>query len=75
MTATTPVNGYASSRGMTTFGQLKEHKVVWDHTVDVVVKMDVERDTLELLPNELKLEVMQVRFSSHMFRFNCTHLI
>ncbi|KAF7439807.1 hypothetical protein PC9H_000143 [Pleurotus ostreatus] len=59
LTATTPVNGYASSRGMTTFGQLKEHKVVWDHTVDVVVKMDVERDTLELLPNELKLEVMQ----------------
>ncbi|KAF4607805.1 hypothetical protein EYR40_000140 [Pleurotus pulmonarius] len=59
LTATTPVNGYASSRGITTFGQLKEHKVVWNHTVDVVVKMDVERDTLELLPNELKLEVMQ----------------
>lgn len=44
---------------MTPFVALRDHKVTWEHTVDIVVRMDVDRDTLTLLPNELKLVVMQ----------------
>jgi hypothetical protein len=61
LSASTPIESYAAARGMTEYVKLKEHKVTWEHTVDVVVKMDVDRDSLDLLPNELKLVVMQVR--------------
>lgn len=53
-------DGEASARGLTAFRKLKDHRVNWEHGVEAVVKMDVERATSELLPFELKLVVMQV---------------
>lgn len=52
-------DGEASARGLTAFRKLKDHRVNWEHGVEAVVKMDVERATSELLPFELKLVVMQ----------------
>jgi hypothetical protein len=49
----------SASRGITEFKKLRDHRVGWEHTVDAVIKMDVERTTSNLLPNELKLVVMQ----------------
>lgn len=62
LSSCTPQSGYAPARGMTPYLKLQDHSVVWEHTLDVVVQMDVNRDTTDLLPNELKLVVMQVRF-------------
>jgi hypothetical protein len=56
----TPIENYAQARGRTEFIKLKDHGVSWEHVVDVVVRMDIDRDTCDLLPNELKLVVMQV---------------
>ncbi|KAJ4482317.1 hypothetical protein J3R30DRAFT_3458371 [Lentinula aciculospora] len=50
---------YSNARGMTPFYKLKDHAVVWDHHLDVVIKMDVDRESSELMPNEFKLVVMQ----------------
>jgi hypothetical protein len=60
LSSTTPHDGYVHARGMTPFLKLQDHNVVWEHTLNVVVRMDVDRDTTDLLPNELKLVVMQV---------------
>lgn len=49
----------AEARGMTDWAQLKNYTVRWDHRVDVLVQMDVHRETGDLLPCELKLVVMQ----------------
>ncbi|KAI0356739.1 hypothetical protein OH77DRAFT_1422932 [Trametes cingulata] len=68
--APTPIiNGHSSSstslqlrseaRGMTPWAKLQSYNVKWDHSVNVVVQMDVHRETGDLLPNELKLVVMQ----------------
>jgi hypothetical protein len=57
--SSTPPEAYSPARGRTEFIKLKDHSVTWEHIVDVVVKMDVERDTLDLLPNNAKLIVMQ----------------
>lgn len=61
LSSSTPHSGYAPARGMTPYLKLQDHNVVWEHTLNVVVQMDVNRDTTDLLPNELKLVVMQVR--------------
>ncbi|KAF9077485.1 hypothetical protein BDP27DRAFT_1311123 [Rhodocollybia butyracea] len=53
------VENYSTSRGITPFYKLKDHAVVWDHGLDVIIKMDVDRETSELLPNEFKLVIMQ----------------
>ncbi|KAJ3856499.1 hypothetical protein EV368DRAFT_32361 [Lentinula lateritia] len=53
------VESYSNTRGMTPFYKLKDHAVVWDHDLDVIIKMDIDRETSELLPNEFKLVVMQ----------------
>ncbi|KAJ3986852.1 hypothetical protein F5890DRAFT_1406489 [Lentinula detonsa] len=58
-TPTSTVEAYSNTRGMTPFYKLKDHAVVWDHHLDVVIKMDVDRETSELMPNEFKLVVMQ----------------
>lgn len=50
----------SDGRGMTPYVRLHEHSVHWEQTVDVVVQMGVNRETTELLPNELKLTVEQV---------------
>jgi hypothetical protein len=60
LASTTPHDAYAHARGMTPYLKLQDHNVVWEHTLNVVVQMDVNRDTTDLLPNELKLVVMQV---------------
>ena len=60
LSSTTPHDGYAHARGMTPYLKLQDHNIVWEHTLNVVVRMDVDRDTADLLPNELKLVVMQV---------------
>ncbi|KAF5389296.1 hypothetical protein D9757_003399 [Collybiopsis confluens] len=57
--STPAISQYSNARGMTPFYKLKEHAVVWNHHLDVVIKMDVDRETSELSPNEFKLVVMQ----------------
>lgn len=69
-TPTPIINGAAASsmslqlrseaRGTTPWAKLQSYNVKWDHTLNVVVQMDVHRETSDLLPNELKLVVMQV---------------
>ncbi|KAF8650914.1 hypothetical protein AX16_005039 [Volvariella volvacea WC 439] len=49
----------ATPRGMTQFVPLKDHNVTWEHHLDIVVRLDIERDTHDLLPNELKLVIIQ----------------
>jgi hypothetical protein len=51
---------YSDGRGITEWVPLHEHSSKWEHTVNVVVKLDVDRETLDLLHNELKLTIMQV---------------
>ena len=53
-------NLQTESRGCTDWSKLHNYNVKWDHRVSVVVQMDVHRETGDLLPNELKLVVMQV---------------
>lgn len=70
VTPTPIINGHTQSstslqlrseaRGMTPWEKLQSYNVKWDHSVNVVVQMDVHRETGDLLPNELKLVVMQV---------------
>ncbi|KAI1786235.1 N-terminal C2 in EEIG1 and EHBP1 proteins-domain-containing protein [Ganoderma leucocontextum] len=45
--------------GMTPWAQLQNYNVKWSHSVSVAVQMDVHRDNGDLLPNDLKLVVMQ----------------
>ncbi len=45
---------------MTPWMPLQNYKVKFDCSVNVVVQMDVHRETGDLLPSELKLVVMQV---------------
>ncbi len=47
------------ARGMTEWVALKNYNARWDHKVDVLVQMDIHRETGDLLPCELKLVVMQ----------------
>ncbi|EMD36753.1 hypothetical protein CERSUDRAFT_95027 [Gelatoporia subvermispora B] len=49
----------SEARGITPWTFLKNYNVKWQHTVNVLVQMDVHRETSDLLPNELKLVVMQ----------------
>ncbi|KAF7972115.1 hypothetical protein HWV62_18826 [Athelia sp. TMB] len=59
LSATTPPGAFVHARGMTPYHPLQEHNVTFEQTLNVVVQMDVNRDTMDLLPNELKLVVMQ----------------
>ncbi|KAG5340078.1 hypothetical protein C0989_002877 [Termitomyces sp. Mn162] len=48
------------ARGQTPFLRLKDHGVVWEHTLSLLVRMDVDRDPLSmLLPCPVKLTVLQ----------------
>ena len=60
LSSTTPHDAYAPARGSTPYLILQDHNVVWEHALNVVVQMDVDRDTADLLPNEFKLVVLQV---------------
>ncbi|KAG2159266.1 N-terminal C2 in EEIG1 and EHBP1 proteins-domain-containing protein [Suillus bovinus] len=52
-------NAYAPAKGHTMFEQLKEHSVVWEHTLDVMVQMGITRETNQLGCCEAKFVVMQ----------------
>lgn len=60
LSSTTPVEAYAPARGTTEWVKLADHCATFEHTLDVVVQMSVDRDTSDLLQNQLKLVVMQV---------------
>lgn len=51
----------AVARGITPWQPLQNYNVKWGHQVNVVLQMDVHRESGDLLPNEVKLVVMQVR--------------
>ncbi|KAF9477644.1 hypothetical protein BDN70DRAFT_880906 [Pholiota conissans] len=51
--STTPV------RGMTPFLKLKEHSITWSQQLDPILKLDIDRETLQVQPCPLKLVVMQ----------------
>ena len=46
-------------RGTTPFLKLKDHSVIWSHTLDTLLKFDIDRETHQIQPNPLKLVVMQ----------------
>ena len=46
-------------RGSTPFLKLKDHSVIWSHTLDTLLKFDIDRETSQIHPNPLKLVVMQ----------------
>ncbi|KAF8802042.1 hypothetical protein BYT27DRAFT_7226612 [Phlegmacium glaucopus] len=46
-------------RGTTSFLKLQEHSVVWSHTLDTILKFDIDRETYQIQPQPLKLVVMQ----------------
>jgi len=50
---------YSDGRGATEWAPLHEHTAKWQHTVSVVVRMDIDRETSTLQSNDLKLTVMQ----------------
>ncbi|KAK1227025.1 hypothetical protein PQX77_009987 [Marasmius sp. AFHP31] len=50
---------YSPARGITSYYKLTDHAVTWEHTLNVLVKMDVDRETSALESNVLKLSVMQ----------------
>jgi hypothetical protein len=51
---------HSDSRGITSWTELSDHSATWDHHVTLFVRMDVERETLDLHASELKLTVLQV---------------
>ena len=51
---------HSDSRGITAWTELSDHTATWDHHVTLVVRMDVDRETLDLHASELKLTVLQV---------------
>lgn len=52
-------HSYSDGRGATEWAPLHEHTAKWQHTVAIIVRMDIDRETLTLQPNDLKLTVMQ----------------
>ncbi|KAG7095953.1 hypothetical protein E1B28_006637 [Marasmius oreades] len=54
-----PTPTYSPARGITAYYKLTEHAVTWEHSLDVIVKLDIDRETSELQSNVLKLVVMQ----------------
>ncbi|KAJ8083357.1 hypothetical protein PM082_009229 [Marasmius tenuissimus] len=50
---------YSPARGITPYYKLTDHAVTWEHTLNVLVKMDIDRETSALESNVLKLSVMQ----------------
>jgi len=60
LNSSSAINGSTTpARGMTPFLKLKDHSVVWSHTLDTILKFDIDRETSQIMPNPLKLVVMQ----------------
>ena len=55
-----PPGMHSEGRGTTDWTELSDHTATWDHPVALVVRMDVDRETLDLHASELKLTVHQV---------------
>jgi hypothetical protein len=56
-----PISPVSHARkGSTPFAPLKDHAASWEHSVAVVVRLGIDRETNVLLPNELQLDVVQV---------------
>ena len=53
---------HSDNRGITTWTELSDHTATWDHHVALIVRMDVDRETLDLHESELKLTVLQVSY-------------
>lgn len=51
---------HSDNRGITTWTELSDHTATWDHHVALTIRMDVDRETLDLHESELKLTVLQV---------------
>lgn len=47
------------ARGMTPFLKLKDHSVTWSSMLDPLLKLDIDRETSQVLPCPVKLVVMQ----------------
>lgn len=50
---------HSDSRGITAWTELSDHTATWDRHVALTVRMDVDRETLDLNTSELKLTVLQ----------------
>ncbi|KAF9781097.1 N-terminal C2 in EEIG1 and EHBP1 proteins-domain-containing protein [Thelephora terrestris] len=50
---------HSDGRGMTPWTELSDHTATWDHHVALIIRMDVDRETLDLHSSELKLTVLQ----------------
>lgn len=59
LTPSTP-GTHSDGRGITAWTGLSDHTATWDHRVALVVRMDVDRETIDLHASELKLTVVQV---------------
>jgi len=53
---------HSDNRGITTWTELSDHTATWDHHVTLTVRMDVDRETLDIHESELKLTVLQVLY-------------
>ncbi|EGO01210.1 hypothetical protein SERLA73DRAFT_159695 [Serpula lacrymans var. lacrymans S7.3] len=59
LAATTPPSSYVGAKGQTSFVHLKDHNIIWERTLDVVLQMGIGRETNELADCEAKLVVVQ----------------
>ena len=55
-----PPGAHSDGRGITSWTELSDHAATWDHHLALTVRMDVDRETLDLQASELKLTVLQV---------------
>lgn len=53
---------HSDGRGITSWTELFDHTATWDHHVTLIVRMDVDRESLDLHESELKLTVLQVLY-------------
>ncbi|KAH9944892.1 N-terminal C2 in EEIG1 and EHBP1 proteins-domain-containing protein [Amylocystis lapponica] len=58
-TSSTSPESRSVAHGTTRWETLQSYNVKWQHSVNVAVQMDVHRETGDLLPNEMKLVIMQ----------------
>lgn len=58
-TALAPPLSLTPARGMTHFHKLRDHTVNWNQALDTIIKVDIDRETSQILPCPLKLVVMQ----------------
>jgi hypothetical protein len=55
-----PPGVHSDGRGVTDWTELSDHTATWNRQVTLIVRLDVDRETLDLHASELKLTVLQV---------------